>query len=396
MSKYIETLQGWNDETVSMAKDIQYKVGEILEPISERFKTESLNNIPQVFGEFLYSALGDRVTGQRSSKLNMTLFEKDSKCKGIATVATHNGTTIEEELVADYKANGRYYDNTHTSINRNIQAYITAGRKFGISYLTGNGDRVHTMYYSAGSCFKFLTQEHVDCIKNKAKRKMTQDFLDFRDEMSASIDSINNKLIPVDIPIKHGIISNINTRNKYDTGYKPESENNFLVIDSVLESKITHLMIDTIDLNVWDKVEYLNSYDLKRETNNTPSYISMTFLNINDANAVVTILGNVDLDMDGILTGIDHVADPYNTKPTNRTDARRNHNRITDEGALKNYIQYGYCQAKGFIMNMNEVLTDDIVSAKLNEAVDCFNNISFKLQEVKRNNVDMYFLNGDM
>lgn len=390
MTKESKILQTWDAECKAIIHSEQASVKAELEEIGETFQKETLENIPQIFGDFLYTALGDRVTGQRSSVLNKTLFEKSAKGKEVRKMAEKNGTSIEEALKADYAQNHNYYSYTP------LQAYITVGRKFGVSYLTGNGNRVHTMYFGSGSCYRFLTQAHVDCIKNKLKRELTQKFLDFRDEFSGGISNYVDMLIPTPIDIEVGDVSIIEKVKKNDRNSYSAKKETYFIMDGLIEDKITHTLMNVQEEEVWDKQSELRSSTIKQDRCNSPSFVSMTFLNINDDKQTIKVMGNVDIDMQEVKTSLDNADNPKVSNSINRSVHNSNYYRITDAEPLKDKRMYESTTLSGHIHNMTEVLQTPIVKNRLKEMVTFYNDMSYKLQQLKHNNATLYFLNGDM
>jgi len=193
-----ETLKQWDDEYIKVLTEKTDILNETLSAKEEEFKLNVSKSIIVPFGEFLYTSLGDRVTGQRSSVLNKDWFNNSINGQRITERATANGKTIEEQLQKDAVS---YY--AHRTFS-----HITAGRKFGFSYYARGGARLQTKYFKPENCFRFLTQEHVNCIKNKQKKECTQDFLNYRDEFTNKLHGFK-QVFDVDIPIQVAKISSI-------------------------------------------------------------------------------------------------------------------------------------------------------------------------------------------
>ena len=79
MSKHDEYLKTEHEHCQRIVHDAQARTKESIVPFAEQFQRNSLDNIPQQFGDFLYTALGDRVTGQRSSVLNQAYIENNQE-----------------------------------------------------------------------------------------------------------------------------------------------------------------------------------------------------------------------------------------------------------------------------------------------------------------------------
>jgi hypothetical protein len=257
MSKYDIQLKTLHDDFQNEIADAIEKTNKASEDDLNQFQRNTMDNIAQQFGDFLYTALGDRVTGQRNSVLNKRLLESE-KGQRLLETAKSNNQTIEEYLISDQKKYGyqaKWYNHNP------VQIYITAGRKFGVSYFTGDGNRVHTIYFGAGQCFKYLTQEHVDCVRNKQKRKCAQDFLKFRDDFVDGIDSINSKLIHIPMNVKLGVASCITKTKKINQNgsYTDRSKNSYTIMDDYIDGKITHMMVNAPSISIWNGVNSVKS-----------------------------------------------------------------------------------------------------------------------------------------
>ena len=375
-------------------KDYKDKVNEvtdkfrnIIDPKVERFQRNVIPNIPQEFGNFLYTSLGDRVTGQRSSTLNTTYFEKCDRGIEIAKKATEAKLSIEEYLKKEQKDNGDYYSHHQPKL------YITVGRKFGLSYLTGTGNRVHTMYFGAGTCFKYLTQEHVDCIKNKDKRECTQMFLDYRNEFVAGIDNLHDQLIPVDIPVDIGIVNIVVSKPKFPKeGYYGSEARNYCVMEDYTKSCVTHIQTAVKSTDVWDKVQDVNS-SIKNERLIAPSYVSFTFMNIDDTNKTKTILFNLDISVDGSTSSIRTYSEQRSGSVYNKGNYV-NHKGVQIQSAP--IAGYDAPNCEGIILNIEDVLNNSIVDKTIEDSINFFTGMTDKLRDIKHEQSHLYFLNGDM
>ena len=200
MSVKTDKLKEWDADCKVELEIANDRVNAVIESDADSFRHNTLENIPQNFGDFLYTSLGDRVAGQRSSVLNKVFIEETDQGKKIAKMAEDANQTVEE------------YFKSHNCYN--LQILLTAGRKFGVSYYTGSNGRVHTRYFGKGRCFANLTQGHVDCIKNKRKRKCVQSFLNYRNEFISEHSKLSQQLVPVDISAKLAVISAVTAKKK--------------------------------------------------------------------------------------------------------------------------------------------------------------------------------------
>ena len=96
MSKYDDQLRTWNKECKTKLSDATTALDNECEDDVDSFRRNVLDNIPQQFGDFLYTALGDRVTGQRRSVLNQVYLENNYTGKRIVEMANAQNQTVED------------------------------------------------------------------------------------------------------------------------------------------------------------------------------------------------------------------------------------------------------------------------------------------------------------
>jgi hypothetical protein len=398
MSNHDEYLKQAHEDCQTTIKEAQAKASDAIEADVEQLRRHSLDNIPQKFGDFLYTALGDRITGQRSSVMNTTYIENNSNVVALGKRAEANGISLEKfvrQEQADYIPN-------NWSSHFQPQLWITAGRKFGVSYVTGeNGQRSHTIYFGAGSCFAHLTQEHVDCVKNKLKRACAQSFLDFRDEFLDGIEDLSDKVIPVSVPVKLGVVSCITKSpmiNANAHGYSDRAKKTFTVMDNVVDDEITDVIANVNTIEVWDKVTDLSSGSVGSEKVDIPTYVSLTFLKINDTNKTHTIIGNVDIGMDDVATSSQNMDSFANRGVLNRLDCITEHHRFQHSQSMykAGYADYSPRDSNGIVLNMDEVLQNPTVKAELDKRIKFYNDMSDKLQKMKHDHATLYFVNADL
>ena len=381
------------------------KINAVVEPIQRNLKINSIANIPENFGTFLYSCLGDRVTGQRSSVLNTEFFKSNTHGKAIVEKAKEKKCTIEEYLVKhdfsiDYSGDKNYSQ---------TQAYITAGRKFGVSYLTGNGDRSHTIYFEDGKVFEFLTQEHVSCIKNKEKRNCTQAFLDYRDSLVAGLKTLNeDNIVEINVPVKIAVLTSLYTQNKYDDRYnRGENELNAIVLKNIHDDVVQYAVIQTPEFDVWDKSKQINSRDARRHTSELVPFVAIRFGSVNHKITAIaprqgTIeYGNLDITTEEFNHTFVTVNENTNslisvTKNTGSDHVSNFHsmfNKILEKDQY--YARNETTIADGVMLNMIDVITHPELMKAINKRIDFITTESAKLQELKHKWANMYFLNSD-
>lgn len=400
MSEKSEILQGFNDECVQTIKTASDKVDSFMKPYVEKFQNNILNNIPQEFGNFLYAALGDKITGQRNFVVNNKYFAENYNGKKISERAHLAGTSVIKYIknsywndkIMTFEARSRRYKEI------DIQAYLTAGRKFGISYFA-NSRRIHTMYFGAGQCFRFLRPEHVQCVKNKLKRECAHDFLNFRDEVLNGIEKLSSEIIEVNVPIKLAQVFRVSKTNKlsqYD-GYSAPS--NYILMEGIVDSMITHVISVIPKYDVWNGYDTVYSGELKKDEVEHPSFISLIFMNINKNENAYKIIANVDIDINNMNNTLQK-AHLYNESEI--MNIVEGHEKIRSNYKYKKsiiseteYDNYTLKSTEGIILNLDEVLKNPTVTDFLEKRIQFFNNISENLQQLKYKHSTLYFINGD-
>ena len=394
MSKYDDQLRTWNKECKTKLSDATIALDKECEKDVDSFHRNVLDNIPQQFGDFLYTALGDRVTGQRSSVLNQTYLQLNNTGKHIVDGAKENIQTVEEYAKEQQRSNAGYY-------SEHAQIYITAGRKFGVSYYTGKNNRTHTIYFGTGQCFKYLTQEHVNCVKNKHKRQCTQDFLDFRNEFVGGLIGLRDQLVEVSIPVELGVLSCITKTKKINQRagmYNDDSKETFIVMDGVINSKITHMIVTVQPLEIWNRYDVVRSYNVKNDNVSKPSFLSVLFLNIDDNLKHITILGNMDMSVDGSMHSMNGVNGFDKHYVQNHLSCVADYHSGMTHPAIKtsNYAEYKTVESAGVMLNMDTVMANLTVHAEIEKRINFYGEMIGKLQELKHKHSTLYFINADI
>lgn len=405
-------LKAWNDDCVNQLTTAEKKMDDVIIPDLEQFQKNTHEDISQQFGDFLYACLGERVTGQRSSVLNTTFFNETEEGKNLMEEAKKAGKSIEDYLVEytktikQHQHNFYYRRSARTLATQQVQLYITTGRRFGISYFTGDDGRTHTMYLGKGECLKYLTQEHVDCVKNRQKRECVQDFFNFKTEFFDKLNDLRNCLIPLDQIVELGMVSILRKANKLATGiYNNNRNKEYLFMDETVNSKITHMMITVQDLEPWNKKEKVSIYDVRNDTSNTPAYISIMFLNIDDHEATINIVANLDMSVTEVMHSLRNasaVNQNYIVKHLNCTRTRGDEDVnvirsiMNKDSAYNRTITYEIRLSDGNILNMDVLWNNPVVQAEVKKRIAFYNDMSNKLQELKHKFSTLYFLHSDL
>lgn len=404
MNKIDEQLKLQDKECKEKLLDAKNIMDKAIEPNVTQFQKNTHFDIAQQFGDFLYASLGDRVTGQRQSVLNETFFKETDTGKDIAKKAKEANQTIEEYVKESYLKlrNLPYWERRMRGgySKQQIQLYITVGRRFGISYFTGNDGRTHTMYFGKGECLKYLTQSHVDCVKNRQKRECVQDFYNFKVDFLKALEAMSTRLIPVNQPVQIGIISLITKMKKFSI--KPvyqRSSGEYTNLDSIEDLEVTHMGITTQQITPWDMKEKVSIYDVRDENAKSPAYISVFFFNVNDKKKDISIVCNLHMSVSEITHTLINATVQNTDSVISYIDCvPRNYTVHAGQEYLKNYIDSGYTmtEAGGVILNMDVLWKNPVVQAEVQTYIKFYNDMSQKLQELKHKHSTLYFLNGDL
>jgi len=402
MSKHDDYLKQESKICEDMISVAQFKTDEALMPYVETFQRNTLNDISQNFGDFLYAAMGDRVTGQRSSVINQKVLEANSD---LVAKAKEANLGLEEYITQELKRYNKMdkWEKRYCRLGvAELQLWITAGRKFGVSYLTGDGSRTHTIYFGEGECFKYLTQEHVDCVKNKEKKACVQAFLNYRDDFVNGVRNMTENLEEVNIPVKMGIISCITKSPKINenaNSYRDEYMKTYQIMDGIVDMNITHVMTIMHNYEVWDKYRKVHSYDAKQTETNNPSYISLVFLNIDDTKKTIATLGNVDISILKYKTSM-MSADAVNSRNCiQHIDCipdRPLAHIISTTPSLQRLGEYKTIHGVGVMLDMDSVLQNDQMKNVIESRISFYNGMSARLQDMKYAHASLYFVNADM
>ena len=387
IDEYLVQVTGKTRETI---KEVMAKDTEAISTFADDFQNNVIDNIPVDFGTFLYDAIGDRVTGQRSSVLNMD-YINGSRGDRFRDLAKANNCTIEE-AAAEIR---RREQNTYYQEDHHI--YLTAGRKFGVSYHTGDGSRVHTHYFHKSKCFKYLMPEHAQCVKQKDKRKMVEDFVTLRDEFIDVTTPYQDCLVPTFINADLAVMSKISVSSRCGS----RSYNNrthYTTLDNVIKDRITHIRFRMPTYTKWCKTVNVKP-TVKSLGNGIRSFISATFLNITDNR--LRILGNVDIAPDEILSSSDMLggSDTITTALDTLSEVGGYSNISYSYARNKVFIENGFTdldidEPTGLLFNIAEIVQNPCFLTEMNKRIDIFKTFSTRLQGMKHEHADLYFVNS--
>lgn len=393
----------WKSEASKTLGKLEKDLNKIAEPLHRSLATGAIANIPSDFGKFLYSCLGERVCGQTSSVVNAEYLASDAG-KRLITHAEEKKCTVEEYLEKHDCTTG-YSGN---KIFHHTQAYLTAGRKFGVSYVTGIGDRSHTIFFEEGAIFTYLKQQHVDCIRNKAKKECTQAFLDYRNSFMAGLKMLNknDNLIPLNFATKIAKLSRVNTTPLFDKYNNRDDGLTATVIEDIQDKIVEFASVATPEIDLWDGMSTIHSKTAKRTITSLIPVISVTFGSVNgngkktnSTGKSTIVFGNIDIsfgafghtlngvmkDFDSVLYHVDASDDlaTFNDIINNSAKNERYYNR--QNGTMSN----------GVMLNMVDIVSHPAVQSAIQSRIDFFVSESVKLQELKHKFAGLYFLNSD-
>ena len=379
-TSYINTLEQNQTDCSVICNNECSKTDEVLETYKTQFQPNIMNNIQTDFCDYLDVIVGKRLNGRLRSELNTTcynsIFAKDNVAK----------------LPPEEHIKNIIYNKVWTL--RNKPLYITTGRNFGVSQYTNNTKRTRYIYKSM--YFSHLTQEHVNCIKEKLVRDCVQEFIDFRNEFITKNKMLYNKLIPVNIPAKTAYISNV-TKEPAFSGHNSNSVP-YKILDKISDDVITHIYCTISKTSIWDKVSALSSYDIKRSAYNneryadkTASMISVNFITKTDGNnnydsnkdtTYLNIVGNFDMTIDNIVHSLQ--TSELRTGVVNRI----RHDTI-------DIPDYSILPSIKILFDMDKVLQHPSVKDEIDKRIKFYIDASTTLQELKYKYASLYFCNSD-
>lgn len=390
-----DQFERWNQETKQVFEQTTNEVKSFIKSIQQRLRENTIRNIPVDFGKFLYSCLGDRINGQRQSVLNMDMLNN----RGYPDLAKEKNCTIEEYLKKhdkrhNWRNNGEEFYDT--------QAWFTAGRLFGISYVNAP-DRLHTMHIEEGMIFKYLMQEHVDCVKNKLKRKCCQDFLNFRNDFVTGLSKLNG-LIDINVPVKIAVVSQIVTGVKYNYMNIYHGNSAAIVIDKVYDDVVKQASFSLPEFDIWDRMVGVNAHTLKHSSDELYPVFSLQFGSVtNDKTVPLTtkVFGNIDISSTMSSNTYDTLFNTNENRILQQnvdSDELLGFNHIVNNAHTNNkkYLtDRNTVFSDGIVMNISDLINHPAVIDGVNKRVDFFCENSKKLQDMKHEYVGLYMTNGD-
>ena len=383
---YINVLEQKHKECIDTCNNECSKTDEVLDTYKTQFQPNIMNNIQTEFCDYIDVIVGKRLNTRLQSEFNTTCYN--------SVFANDNVAKLPP------KEHIKTIHNNKVLALKNKPIYITTGRNFGVSLYNNNNNK-RTRYIHKSMYFSHLTQEHVNCIKEKLVRDCVQEFIDFRNEFITKNEMLYNKLINVNIPAKTAYISNFTKEPTFSGGGNSNSVKSKLlyrILDNISDDVITHIHCTIPKISIWDKVSPLRLYDIKcsayrseREAESTASMISVNFITKTsgchnyDFNRNITylnIVGNFDMTIDKIVHSL-------------QTPETR--------GAICNRIRHAtieipdYCilPAIKILFDMDKVLQHPSVKHEIDMRIKFYIDASTKLQELKYKHASLYFCNSD-
>jgi len=374
----------WNIDCSAAMKDASDKVDAVIEPVAKSFRDNTLDSIPIHFGKFLATSLGDYVNSTRTSKLNKDVVNNVTFLQHVSQDIITAG---EDAIVAELSNGYGYY----SSGNR-PQLYITTGTGFGVSYIANNKGRVSTINFGDAHLFEYLTQLHVDMIKNKRKRECTQQFLDFRDQFVDGATALSDAVIPIrNFNANLAVVTKINASKCYGHSYYDSKY--YRILDDVITIPVTHMVATINPPTVWDKSTPVSTDKKQVNSVDKQSYISLSFYSVDEE---IVPVCNIDIDCsekDHTKHTLMLAQDISNSSVIEHLNSTRNHR--LDKIILVNGTKH-IDNPKGMIMNMDDLLQHPTVRDELQKRISFYGKMSSALQAMKHENADLYFVNADI
>ena len=395
INKQFKEWETISNNTIQSAID---KAEAIVAPIQKEFSLGVLEDIGTNFGKFLDEALGDRVTGQRSSVLN-PLWLNSETGKSYQEKAKEKGISVE-----DYLKHHDYFSHwNNTKRYCKTQAYLSSGRAFGVSYWTGNNlitdeSRMHTCNVSPDGYWKYILQGHVDCIKNKEKRQLVQDFVNFRDEMQKELmgENIAKQVIELDVDLDVAQFSTLVRNNRYSFDLYNRNSKYNLVLESIEKHPVTHVALFSPDISVWDGISQVS---IGSRGDPYIPYISINAgRKLEKTNA--EIYGNVDIGVKSYLISLVKAIVPEdNSLVSHLSEVSRGmgSSNCSFTSLVNNEGHYSYSREKtvnGLLLGWDILLQNPLVANEIQRRVEFFKRWSKRLQDIKMNHAALYFINS--
>ena len=388
----------WENDTNACFDVIKNKVSEVTEPIRRDLELNTIKHIPIEFGKFLYSCLGEKVNTRRVSVINQTYIDKSTHGKMITEKAKEKKCSIQEYLTSH-----NYYTYNNEKIFNPTQAYILTGKQFGIACSNSKGDGINVTYVEADAIFKFLTQEHVDCINDKEKKECAQAFLDYRNSFISELDTLDtDNIININVPVKIASIITLSSTDKYNSDRYTNNRDTACVIKEVKDDIANVVTITTPTFAIWDKVMEFSNNTARATFDLNPCFsvlFGKVMENLDQCKYKYTIcMGNVDIGTTVVSSTIDSLNNSSNDYVMRIPETQRfdSFGKIINK-AVNNFDSYKAMQVSkdvnGLIMNLDDIINHPDVQSAIQKRVTFFKDKSKELQELKHKHAGLFFLN---
>lgn len=379
-----QQVQEWINNTKDIVSKSEVALTGILEPIKRQFEMGMNVSVANDFGKALHSCLGEKIRGLAESVINMKALTQGNH-KYIAENAAAKKMTIEDYLVKEDFTTG-WNGVKHF---RKSQVFITTGRRFGFSYISGDQGRKHTTYIEDGGVFQYMMQEHVDLIPNKEKRNCAQEFLNFRNEYVEKLNELcssENSIVKVSIPVTVASVVRMTIDDVYD--YNSQRQYG-TIIQGTSQDVINYVTITIPEMPMWNGYSPVKSYNVNGQEYDP--YIQIDFGNVSDNpfnNKVknTTCYGTMSISKKKIFTQYSDIDDRGSdgsvfNKVINGTHAQ--------EVRMRDII----LPCNGVVLNMDDIVKNPMVMQVINKRLNFFTEYGEKLQELKHKHAGLYFLN---
>lgn len=390
-NKIIKELEACNKEYEKLLDDTVDKVKPLIDGIQKTYHDNVIKNIPIDFGDYLSNALGAKVNSQRKTVINMDYCAS----KDYVALAKKGKVTVDEYL--------RKKAMEYSYWNKGEQnfTHITTGKSFGFSYYTrpknnSVGGKLYTKTIHKSQLFYFLTQEHVDLISNKAKRKCAQEFLNFRNNYVAKLNDIGNTTLDGGIPVKVATISKVRFQNKYKTG--GDGVKNYHIVEDITNDTIDKIVVGVPTVKKWDKKSLPEKryFEYGTNKNNIVNIFVLKSVKDEDDDAKYIVYGDIHYGYDFVNAGILGAKSDNSGILYMQSYDMRDH---LGKAGIIDKSKYGYSSNEYRVndkltLNWDEIISNKNVKSTLDDIVTFYNSAGKAIATLKQRHAGLVFING--
>ena len=387
----INQLDSEKDKVIKFMKGEEATFNDTIKDTVNKFRNEIYDNIPIQFGNYLSEALGETINSKRTSVLNKEFFAHTPHGQHIMEAIKTNNMTIEETVIANLKEN----NNSHYYKSNSDCIYLTVGKDFGVSYLTANTQRINTMYFDKTKYFTYLTQGHVDLIKDSRKRECAAAFVKFRDDFIQQITPIHETLIDINIPIKKQQVKQAVISNKYDR-YAYRNTTDYMLLGNAVDDTINEVYIGMPNFKIWDGYTNPNNA-CKYEDHGVENFLSVVFLQTDTSQKSggtnIRIVANIDISGKSVQHTLNSLYDGNHGLFQQQDD-----NRFSSSSTIirNKYTYVSVLEPDGIPIGLNNVFKNPQLQKEINDRINFYVTASKTLQLLKEEFADLYFVHANI